>query len=303
MSSDVIARVEAFAIKADELAHKGHLLRAAENFGRGAEAARALGADNFAALFMQLRQGIALAAFATAPSAAATDPCILAAHRENCIMLLSGAIAAVQRRRAAGTLLEGKCAAAEEVWRDALWRHQNPILPTAQAASWAALVGYEQYLIAAKSAVDVLVRARQFAAKCSDAQFQSYAQHIVQAAELMQQPRRINNVPLPIEAEFTQALRRDVAAADACDGLDERLLQLLAGAWERLQRSGVLQARRIEELLATRARAGGFPCGSAEQPDSAGPARLRAARLLRPRGAPCALQELRRLPRRRLLLP
>ena len=43
-------------------------------------------------------------------------------------------------------------------------------------------------------------------------------------------------------------LRFAVAVAGA-RGLDARLVQLLAGALQRLQRSGVLQARRIEHAI------------------------------------------------------
>ena len=37
---DLLARVYVFKDKADELAEKGHLVRAAENYGRAAEADR-----------------------------------------------------------------------------------------------------------------------------------------------------------------------------------------------------------------------------------------------------------------------
>ena len=57
MSSDVLARVQAYALKAEELTCKGHLLRAAENYGRAAEAARPLGADSLVTLHMQLLHG------------------------------------------------------------------------------------------------------------------------------------------------------------------------------------------------------------------------------------------------------
>ena len=154
MSSDVLARVEAFAIKASELTCKGHLLRAAENFCRGAEAARALGEDNLVVVNQQMWQGDMLRAFATAPEAATADSYVLvAAHRDTSTALLSDAIAVLERRHAAGTLLEGKCAAVEEAWRAALWRRLNPPnLPAALVASWAALFGYELFLHAAMSA-------------------------------------------------------------------------------------------------------------------------------------------------------
>ena len=95
----------------------------------------------------------------------------------------------------------------------------------------------------------VLANASLFAAECSGAQFCSFAEHIVQAAELMQQPRRHGNVGMGVEARFADGLRRTVALAGE-NGLDARLVQLLAGAWQRLQRSGVLEARHTEEGIA-----------------------------------------------------
>ena len=77
MSSDVLVRVEAITDKAEELCDKGHVLRAADYFGRAAEAARALGEDNLVEVHLHLRRGNVLAVFATAPDAASTDPCIL----------------------------------------------------------------------------------------------------------------------------------------------------------------------------------------------------------------------------------
>ena len=55
--------------------------------------------------------------------------------------------------------------------------------------------------------------------------------------------------PSRTETEFTDTLRNTVARA-ALLGLDAGLAQMLADAWQRLQRSGVLQARRIEERIA-----------------------------------------------------
>ena len=254
MSSDVIATVDTLYRKADELCTKGHLLRAAENFGRAAEAARPLGADNLVALFMQLRKGSLLGVWVTAPEAATR---ILAAHRAEFIALLVGAVAALERRRAAGTLLEGKCTAAEEAWRASAIPRENVNLPVGLAAGLAALFGYDVLLHAAAYALKVLLCPPMFAAECSGAQLQSFAQHVVRAAELMQQPRRHDDVPLYAEATFTDLLRDAVAMA-GYRGLDARLVQQLAGAWQRLERSGVLQARSIEayiRLTAPRLRA------------------------------------------------
>ena len=71
----------------------------------------------------------------------------------------------------------------------------------------------------------------------------------MQAVELMEQPRRRHgDVSLETEYKFTRMLRDAVAEAGA-RGLDAHLVQQLAGAWRRLQRSGVLQARRVEESI------------------------------------------------------
>ena len=251
MSSDVVARVDSFYNKAEELADKGHLLRAAENYGRAAEAARALGEDNLVTLHMQVLQGNVQCCFVTA-HVATVDPCVLArANRSECITLLSGAIAALERRWVGDTLLEGKCAAAEEAWHAHQLQQWDANMPVAEAASRAALVGYEAFVRTAALASQVLARPNTFAAECSYAQLQSFAQHVVNAMELMQQPRRHGNVALDAEADFMQSLRESVPDADPCCkwACDARLVRLAADAWQRLQRSGVVRTRHIEEHM------------------------------------------------------
>lgn len=186
MSSDVVARVMALYDKALELSGKVHLVRAADYYGRAAKAARTLGADNLVMLHMQLEQVIMLNNFAIHAAAASSDPHIYVTHSSECIALLSGALEALERRRVAGTLLEGKCTAAEEAWDAARFRRINPRATAGVVASWAALFGYQLFLRAAAYALTVLGCALHFAAELSDAQFQSFAQHAMRAAELMQ---------------------------------------------------------------------------------------------------------------------
>ena len=150
MSSDIIARVNAFNDKADELAKKGHLLRAAENFGRAAEAAGALGADNLVTVHMRLQQGNMLGAQITLSSD--YFPPVL--HCREYIALLSGAVEALERRRTAGTpagtLLEGTCSAVEEAWQTGQVLQgccgSRERVTAAEASSWAALFGYEEFI-------------------------------------------------------------------------------------------------------------------------------------------------------------
>ena len=249
MSSDVFVRVQAFATKAHDLSDKGHLLRAAENYGHAAEAARALGLDNLVTLHFQLMQGNQLGATAMAALCVnAADPQNHAAHRAESIALFSGAIEALERRRVADTLLEGKCAAVEVAWRARRIQQDNPDLSAAAAASWAVLFGYEELLKAAMNAARVLACAAKFASECSGAQFQSFAQYVARAADQMQLPRRHPDASLCTVASLVTALHGALAIAGA-NGLDARLVQQLACAAQRLQRSGVLQARHIEERI------------------------------------------------------
>ena len=252
MLSDIIARVDELHLKAAELGDKGYLLRAAEIYGRAAEAARALGADNVAATSLRLSQGAMLATYATSAPDDTSEPRILAKHRAAYIALLSGAVETLARRRLTGTLLEGKCLAAEEAWFVFQMQRQSVKWPAAAAASWAKLVGYEQFLHAANTASLVLRFPCQFAAECSAKQHQSFAQHIVHAAALMQLPRFNGTVAMQNEVTFTRNLLRTVAEAGD-NGLDARLVQLTAGALQQLQRSGVLQARSIENHFDTAA--------------------------------------------------
>ena len=173
---------------------------------------------------------------ASVPDAVA-DPRTLAVERAQCVALLSGAVEVLERRRVAGTLLEGKCAAAEEAWRTGSLLRTAPGLMMStgdNAASFAALFGYEVFLRAATIVMAVFQIARQFAAECPDTQLQCFH------AE----------VGLTIEATYAKKLRYVVSEAAAYE-LDARLVQLLVDALQRLERSGVLHARGVSVCVPT----------------------------------------------------
>ena len=246
MSSGAFAQARAFFLKANELSAKGHLLRAAENFGRAAEAARALdsGPDNLVAVHMQSLQAAMLQNHCAVVANTTADPDEFSAHRADSVALLSAAVAALERRRVAGTLLEGKCSAAEEAWDAAEWRESRHT--ACKAASLAKLVGYDVFLQAAFSVMVLFWNAWVFAGECSAPQFQSFAELVVHAADLMQLPRSHSTMKLHSEVAFTEKLSFVLAADDVGRrGLDARLVELLKDAWQRLQRSGVLEARGI----------------------------------------------------------
>ena len=251
MSSDTLAPLLELHRKGRELTGKGHLLRGAENFGRAVEAARALGADNIVAVYLQLLRAAALRGFALSALVlpernATTDATACAAHFAESHALLCSAMAALERRRVAGTLLEGKCSAVEEAWYARIARQDDARVTAAMAADVAPLFGYEQFIYAAAQAAGLLFGMSRCAIACSNEQLQSFLQHVVHAAELVQQPRRNANASVPSEVSFVDGLRNIVESPHET-GLDARLLQPLARAWQRLQRSGVVQARRLEE--------------------------------------------------------
>ena len=172
------------------------------------------------------------------------DPRTSTSCRVEAIALLCSAVEALQRRRVAGTLLNGRCTAEEEAWQAAEMQSCNPDLTADDAARYASLTGYITFLRAAASVLSILRFASLFALECTVEQFQSFVQHAVHAVTLMQQPRGRHASVDWADEDFTAALRTIVAEAGET-GLDPCHTQLLSDAWQRLQRSGVLQARRI----------------------------------------------------------
>jgi len=244
MSSEVITRVRARNRKAEELQGRGHNLRAAENYGLAAEAARALhpGADNLIQLDMRLSQAAVMVNY-LAVAQNAVDPVVLSAQCAECVSLLSGVVAALERRRVAGTLLEGKCTADEEAGYAAELRECR--FSSDEAASRAKLVGLHVVFRAGFYAWGVLVRASFVAEECSAPQLLAYAQHVVHAADLMQLPRSRNTVSMGAEVSFAGTVTACKPVELAGSGLDASLVRLLVDARVRLQQSGVLETRRI----------------------------------------------------------
>jgi len=250
MSSAAFAQARAIYRKAEELSAKGHLLRAAEYYKRTAEAARALdsGPDNLIVAELQRDQGHMLLSYVTGVDNSTADARVVAAHRANSVALLSAVVAALERRRMAGTLLEGKCTAAEEAWYAA--ELQDGGISADEVAWRSKLVGYNTFLRAAHSIMGLLDNAWLFREECSAAQFEASAQHVVDATDLMQLPRSHGTAALIAEVQFAQRLSSDASDAPGVPFLQTRglaapLVQLVTAAWQRLQHSGVLEARCV----------------------------------------------------------
>jgi len=107
-----------------------------------------------------------------------------------------------------------------------------------------------------------------FEEECSATQFEAFTQVVMHGTDLMQLPRSHGKTPMAAEIVCADRLS-STFVADAASGvpylqtrgLAAPLVQLLTAAWERLQRSGVLQARgllterRRREMSAVREKA------------------------------------------------
>ena len=244
--ADAVARARLLYRKAEDLDEKGHLLRSAEYFSRAEEAVRdaGFGADNLVTIEMQRGQAGVLLVYVTLADESTVNPQAFAAHRVNCLTQLSTVVAALERRRVAGTLLDGKCTAAEEAWEAASLLIDRQY-SAAEAASEAKLVGYNALLFCSLTIFGLLRNAKWLCdGECSSTQLQAFVEHVVHAADLMQQPRRHSKEANLKELCFMQTFFTlfDDDGLNA-RGVDEHLVEQLESAWERLLESGVLETR------------------------------------------------------------
>ena len=245
MSSSEITHIRSFYTKAEELQEKGHLLRAAEKYGAAADAARALdpGPDNVVAADLQLCQAAVLINYIAVAIDAGAELASTAGLRADCVALVSAAVAVLERRRVAGTLLEGKCTAAEEAWYAADLNSCG--IGSAEVAAMSKLVGYNAFLHGAFYVLGVFISANWYAEMCSAAQFSLFSQHVVLALEMMQLPRSSwGRMALGAETCIVDRLFSHCAIMEQ-RGLPKSLVLLILTAWARLRNSGVLESRGI----------------------------------------------------------
>jgi hypothetical protein len=116
------AAVSALDAKAFKLCDKGHFARGAEAYGVAAAAAQALGhVDCLVTALLQVDEAHTRITHTRLPGVGDDD---LVAALTRTYDLLGTAVATLQRRKAAGTLLAGACRPAEEAWNRARHRFQ-----------------------------------------------------------------------------------------------------------------------------------------------------------------------------------
>jgi hypothetical protein len=168
-----VSAVAALYNKSLDLEHNGHTARSDEYLARALAAAQALGAEDcLIVASLQLNQADALfcAAFDTTARGTPATAQLVASM----VPPYLAAVATLQRRSAAGTLLAGTCRPAEEEWDRLKCGHLARLraegCTDAIAATFAPLVGYKAFLIAACFAAHLVSATRTCVLPMSSAQ-------------------------------------------------------------------------------------------------------------------------------------
>jgi hypothetical protein len=180
MATVDVSRVVALTNKAVSLEGKGYWARAAEVYAEAAVTAAQTLHQPDCVIVARLQASNAEALFLHAQTAGVTEARQAELTRSALLELLPPAMASLERRLAAGTLLAGACRPHEVAWSAATTAHANELMasimpnaaavrvpPTAAVTSaWSAYVGYDAYMLTAGLALEL----------CSLATDLSYAQ-------------------------------------------------------------------------------------------------------------------------------
>jgi hypothetical protein len=251
MSSRDLSRVVALTCKAYSLLIKAYYARAAEKSAAALSAAQELAQEDcFVVTRLRLLRLSALAGYANTPGVAAEAA---SAAEEQASQALRAAIATLERRRAAGTLLPGTCRTwPEEEWYGEYLQHREalnnePAHSPVELALLAQFVGYEAYIFAAATASGAM--GFKLSSNSSDAL--PFARFIMRAIDLFEQPRlklwegyslASENALSNTMQEFSEVYGPRIAAHDA--SLPAFVKELFT-RWQRCARGDVLQEREI----------------------------------------------------------
>jgi hypothetical protein len=259
MAAVDVSRVVSLANKAETLTSKGHWARAAEIYAEAVATAQALHQpDCLIVAHLQTSHGEALlmhAKTAGVPEARRTEllRCAL-------LELLPAAMASLERRLAADTLLAGACRPYEVAYFAAKMAHGYALAanaaacvpPTAEELSaWSAYVGYNAYIRTAGVALELCaLRTDVFtsqtlnlpeatAVACSVFVERAFGMMQLRTADAsMVEAGLVLNAQIVIEEERC-------FNATTSNAWHARIL----AAWRRLQSSGVLQRRGIQQTM------------------------------------------------------
>ena len=233
MSEAELAAVVALDLKANELHLKHHHARCIEKRVAAVAAAQALGfEDCLITAFLQMILAGSCVTQALAPGV--TDAEVRNGGIGRASLLLRSVFPTLHRRKAAGTLLAGKCRPVEVAWFTA--KH---IAACSPMTAWRThLIGYDAYLYAAAVSLVVIM-----VAPFDNLEL---AQFALTAVDLMTRPREYSDKLLSAEFRFVHQLQNRLSMPFV---RNSPAGELLAEALRRLERSGVLRERGIDEAV------------------------------------------------------
>jgi hypothetical protein len=254
MAAVDLSCVVALANKAVMLTRRGHWARAAEVYAEAVAAAQALHQPD-CVILAHLQAARASALLGHAKTAGVPEPQRVEKIHSAFLELLPAAMASLERRKAAGTLLAGACRSYEVAWYAAKMAHDdafeantpNAAVPlTAEAVSAVtAYVGHDAYSITASMAMQLCGVATNVSAaralNMSEATLVECSVFVESAFDMIQLRSGGGSM---LEAGLVQTAHHVIVVEQCFRATCEWQARILA-AWRRLQSSGVLQRRGI----------------------------------------------------------
>ena len=238
------------------LRSKGRFARAAEKFGDAvAAAAQEQAEDSVVVAVLRALQAGALMFHSftpTVPVAEADE-----ARQTALTVLLPQCMSTLTRRKAARTVLPGRCRAAEVAWsRTSLERCLDTTVERARAIALASApeTGLDAFWISARICLESLNHQTRYSMP-RDMQL-SLAAFVALALELMARPHKLPTVvldgeerafPSPTEQYLAHKSSGLLQDERFCSGLDSEAVSLMAAAWRRVERSGMIAMRALGE--------------------------------------------------------
>jgi hypothetical protein len=252
-----VTRVVALTNKAVTLESRGHFARAAEIYAEAVAAAQALHQpDCVIVAYLQVSHANALLGHAN--TAGVPDARCVELTRSAFLELLPLAMASLERRMAAGTLLAGACRPHEVAWSAAVMAHATALAANvpnaavceppsaAETSAWTACVGYDAYTRTASIAL-------QLCAVCTDVdsaraldlpEATPFACSVFVASAFDMIQLRTETVG-STEAGLVRNAQNYIEEQQRFRATSSEWHARILIAWRRLQSSGVLQRRGI----------------------------------------------------------
>ncbi len=256
-----MSRVAALTNKAVTLTGRGHWARATEIYVEAVAAAQALQQPD-CIIVAHLQASRADALLSHAQTVGVPEARSVELMRSAFLELLPAAMASLERRKAAGTLLAGACRPHEVAWCAAKLAHDEAldaknVVPNAAARAptaaeempaWTAYVGYDAYIRSAAIALELCALCTDVDAaqtlNLSEAAAVACSAFVASAFDMMQLRTGWASMMEAALVRNAQSVIDEQQCFDATSSKNGWHARILA-AWRRLQSSGVLQRRGI----------------------------------------------------------